>query len=53
VHAYIEHDGTTECARIARLVAERVADLIAQAAETPANRSPTRDAGSDRATPER
>jgi len=31
VHAYIEHDGTTECARIARLVAERVAESIAQA----------------------
>jgi hypothetical protein len=31
VHAYIEHDGTIECARIARLVAERVADMIAAA----------------------
>ena len=52
VHAYIEHDGTSECARIARLVAERVADLIAQAAQAPANGSPTRDADSDRATTE-
>jgi C_GCAxxG_C_C family probable redox protein len=31
VHAYIEHDGTTGCARIARLVSERVADMIAAA----------------------
>jgi len=31
VHAYIEHDGTTACARIARLVAERVAEMIAEA----------------------
>ena len=30
VHAYIEHDGTVECARIARLVAERVAGMIRQ-----------------------
>ena len=28
VRAYVEHDGTTECARIARLVAERVADMV-------------------------
>ena len=40
VHAYIEHDGTAECARIAHLVAERVADLIAQAAGTPTQRNP-------------
>ncbi len=30
-HAYIERDGTTECARIARLVSERVAEMIAAA----------------------
>ena len=53
VHAYIEHDGTAECARIARLVAERVADLIAQASQPPASTFPTRDADSDRATTER
>lgn len=28
VRAYVERDGTTECARIARLVAERVADIV-------------------------
>jgi hypothetical protein len=49
VHAYIEHDGTAECARIARLVAERVADQIAQV-QVPANGSPTGDAGADRTT---
>jgi C_GCAxxG_C_C family probable redox protein len=31
VHPYIERDGTTECARIARLVSERVAEMIAAA----------------------
>lgn len=30
VHAYVEHNGTTECERIARLVAERVAVMIAE-----------------------
>ncbi|MFN8132310.1 MAG: C-GCAxxG-C-C family protein [Solirubrobacteraceae bacterium] len=30
VAAYIEHDGTTSCARIARLVAQRVADMVAE-----------------------
>jgi C_GCAxxG_C_C family probable redox protein len=28
VHAYMEHDGTAECARIASRVAERVAELL-------------------------
>jgi len=32
VYAYIEHDGTSQCARMARLVAERVAEMIAEAA---------------------
>jgi Putative redox-active protein (C_GCAxxG_C_C) len=32
VHAYIEHDGTSQCARMARLVAERITDMIAEAA---------------------
>lgn len=31
VHGYIDHDGTSECARIARLVAERVAEMVAAA----------------------
>jgi C_GCAxxG_C_C family probable redox protein len=31
VHAYIGHDGTARCARIARLVAERVGTMIAEA----------------------
>ena len=31
VRAYIEHDGTSRCARVAHLVAQRVADMIAQA----------------------
>ena len=31
VRGYIEHDGTAECARIARLVAGRVADMVATA----------------------
>jgi C_GCAxxG_C_C family probable redox protein len=35
VHAYIEHDGTSQCARMARLVAERVAEMAAAAAEQP------------------
>ena len=34
VHGYIEHDGTAECARMARLVAERVAEMLAAAAGT-------------------
>ena len=50
VHAHIEHDGTAECTRIARLVAERVANLIAQTDRAPANGTPTRDAGPDRGT---
>jgi len=33
VRAYIEHDGTAECTRIARLVAARVAQTIAVAAD--------------------
>lgn len=37
VRAYIEHDGTADCARIARFVAERVAAMIAAAADAPAN----------------
>jgi hypothetical protein len=53
VHAYIQRDGTAECARIARLVAGRVADLIAQTAQAPTNGLSTRDAGSDRAMTER
>jgi hypothetical protein len=43
VHAYIEHDGTAECAHIARLVSERVAAMIA--AEAPANGPAARDIG--------
>jgi Putative redox-active protein (C_GCAxxG_C_C) len=39
VHAYIEHDGTSECARMARLVAERVADIVTAAADVPPDRS--------------
>jgi hypothetical protein len=44
VHAYIEHDGTADCARIARLVADRVTDMIAAAArDAPADRSASPD----------
>ena len=46
VHAYIEHDGTSECARIARLVADRVADMIAAAGAAPASGPRAPDAGS-------
>ena len=44
VHAYIEHDGTSECARIARLVAEHVTEMAA--AGVPADGSAARDTGS-------
>jgi hypothetical protein len=46
VHAYIEHDGTSECARIARLVADRVAETIAAAAAAPASGPRAPDASS-------
>jgi hypothetical protein len=47
VHAYIEHDGAAECARIARLVAERVTAMItAAAADIPADRPASPDTGS-------
>jgi hypothetical protein len=35
VHAYIEHDGTAECARIAHLVSERVVAMITAEAPAP------------------
>ena len=44
VYAYIEHDGTSECARIARLVAEHVTEMAA--AGVPADGSAARDTGS-------
>lgn len=47
VHAYIEHDGTSQCARIARLVAERVTEMIATAvADVRADGSASPDTGS-------
>jgi C_GCAxxG_C_C family probable redox protein len=47
VHAYIEHDGTSECARIARLVAQRVTEMIAAVpADVPADGSASRDTAS-------
>ncbi len=47
VRAYIEHDGTSECARIARLVAERVTEMIAaSAADDPVDGSASRGTGS-------
>lgn len=46
VRAYIEHDGTSECARIARLVADRVAETIAAAAAAPASGPRAPDASS-------
>ena len=42
VRAYIEHDGTSECAHIAHLVAERVAAMIAAAADASVNGPPHR-----------
>jgi hypothetical protein len=46
VHAYLEHDGTSECARLARLVADRVAEMIAATAAAPARGPRAPDAGS-------
>jgi C_GCAxxG_C_C family probable redox protein len=39
VRAYVEHDGTSDCARIAHLVAERVAEMVA-ASTAPRSSSP-------------
>ena len=47
VHAYIEHDGTSQCARMAHLVAERVAEMLPAATALTTDGLPTRDTRSD------
>ncbi len=41
VHAYIEHDGTAECAGIAERVAARVDEIVAGAGPEPQQREGT------------